>query len=239
MRPHGVGVSVNRHSPRAQAVCDRCGRWWNRYKLQFQTEWYGARVQNTNFLVCDPCLDELQEQLRVIVLPADPTPIGNPRPERYTVDNNPISPLGISVGNLSQAAGLNSAFDSNANKPMFLSACRYLSVNGALANSVGRNWNGLSPNNQGIIAGSFSAWAPNNAKFFGGGVQAYAFQGSNDNSTWTSIITGTTVGTVGETLTVTLASAAVYYLYHRLAFTGDGINSVSVAQLQINSLSAP
>lgn len=237
MRPHGR-ASANRHSPRAWGVCDDCGFLYNKHELQWQYEWYGARTQNTNFLKCDKCLDELQEQLRVIVLPADPTPIVNPRPEQYTVDNNPISPLGISVGNLSQAAGLNAAFDSNTNKPMFLSACRYLSVNGALANSVGRNWNGLSPNNQGIIAGSFSAWAPNNAKFFGGGVQAYAFQGSNDNSTWTSITTGNTVGTVGETLTVTLSSA-VYYLYHRLAFTGDGINSVSVAQLQINSLSPP
>lgn len=235
-RPHGVGVTVDRYSPSAQAVCDRCGRWWNKYKLTFQYEWFGARTQNTNMLVCPPCLDDLQEQLRVIVLPADPAPVQNPRPERYTTDNNPVSPLGTSIGNMTQAAGLNAAFDSNTNKPMFLSAARYVSVNGD--NSVGRNWTGISPNNQGISASQITVWAPNNAKFFGGGATGWSFKGSTDGVTFTSLSSGTTAGTVGEIIT-TSAIAGGLYLYHQFVLTGDGINSVSVAQLKINSASSP
>jgi len=41
-------------------------------------------------LVCDDCYDTPQEQLRTIVLPADPQPVDDPRPERYNIDNNPI-----------------------------------------------------------------------------------------------------------------------------------------------------
>lgn len=39
-------------------------------------------------LVCRECLDIPQSQLRPIVLPPDPVPIFNPRPEAYTQDDN-------------------------------------------------------------------------------------------------------------------------------------------------------
>jgi hypothetical protein len=41
---------------------------------------------NKRILVCDTCYDEPQEQLRAIVLPADPMPIINPRVEPYAWD---------------------------------------------------------------------------------------------------------------------------------------------------------
>jgi hypothetical protein len=41
---------------------------------------------NKRILVCDTCYDEPQEQLRAIVLPADPVPIINPRVEPYAWD---------------------------------------------------------------------------------------------------------------------------------------------------------
>ena len=75
---------TNPRSSAAFAVCDRCGRWWNHVNLRFQYDWAGASLINKRILVCGPCYDTPQEQLRAIVLPADPIPILNPRPELYT-----------------------------------------------------------------------------------------------------------------------------------------------------------
>lgn len=231
MRPHGH-ARADRHSPRAWAICDSCGFLYNKSDLQWQFDWAGNKLVNQNFLVCNRCYDEPQEQLRSIVLPADPTPIVNPRPERANLENNPVSSLGQTIGTMTQGAGLAAAFDSNTNKPMFLSAVRYVSANGD--NYVGRYWFGLTTNNAGIVASAFQVWAPNNAKLFGGGSVPYAFQGSPDNAIWTALASGATAGTVGEIIAVTLPVPNTAYLYHRLVLTGDGINSVAVAQLQIS-----
>lgn len=67
--------------PRAFAVCDRCGIWYNHYKLTWQYDWAGQSLVNKRILVCPTCLDRPQQQLRAIVLPADPVPIIQPRPE--------------------------------------------------------------------------------------------------------------------------------------------------------------
>lgn len=237
MRVHGR-ARADRNKPRAWGICDRCGFLYNKQDLRWQYEWFGPRTQNTNQLVCDDCLDDLQEQLRTFVLPADPTPIINPRPEQGVINNNPITSLGLNVGTMTQAAGLAAAFDYNTNKPMFLSACQYISTTGTLLNSVGKNWTGLTPDNQGITASRFRVWAPNNAKLFGGGATAYAFQGSQLNVGWTTLSSGTTAGTIGETIDVTI-TPTTGYLYHQFALTGDGINSVSIAQLLIDSVSEP
>ena len=68
-------------NPRAFAVCDRCGIWTFHHKLAFQFDWAGPSMVNKRLLVCGPCMDRPQQQLRAIVLPADPVPIDNPRPE--------------------------------------------------------------------------------------------------------------------------------------------------------------
>src|SRR5882762_4893552 len=96
MRPHGR-ASISMRQPRALAVCDRCGFLYNHTSLQWQHEWRGPRLQNLHILVCQPCLDTPQEQLRTIVLPPDPTTIANARPEAYVNDTNPLSPLGFDV----------------------------------------------------------------------------------------------------------------------------------------------
>ena len=74
---------VSARNPQAFAVCQRCGMWENRVNLQFQFEWAGAQLRNTYKLVCKHCLDIPQEQLRAIVLPADPVPIYYPSPEDF------------------------------------------------------------------------------------------------------------------------------------------------------------
>lgn len=41
---------------------------------------------NIRLLVCAPCYDRPQENLRAIVVPADPVPIKNPRTEPFVDD---------------------------------------------------------------------------------------------------------------------------------------------------------
>lgn len=70
-------------SPRAFAVCQRCGIWYNRDRLTFQNEWRGTALQNIWILVCPPCLDIPQQQKRSITLPADPVPVFYPSVENF------------------------------------------------------------------------------------------------------------------------------------------------------------
>lgn len=74
---------TNPSSPSAHAICDRCGSRYNFVDLQWQYDWRGAALQNLRILVCKPCLDTPQEQLRSIVVPADPTPIVNARVQDF------------------------------------------------------------------------------------------------------------------------------------------------------------
>lgn len=71
--------------PQAHAICDRCGFRYNFVNLSWQYGWRGAAVQNLRILVCPPCRDKLQEQLRAIVLPADPVPIVNARTQDFSL----------------------------------------------------------------------------------------------------------------------------------------------------------
>src|SRR5580693_3923349 len=57
---------ANPSSPRAFAVCDRCGIWYNHVDLQWQFDWRGASLMNLRLLVCRPCYDDPQQQLRAI-----------------------------------------------------------------------------------------------------------------------------------------------------------------------------
>jgi len=77
---------VSASSPRAKAVCDRCGFLYSRTDLRWQSQWEGTQLQNLGILVCSICLDKPQMQLRAIILPPDPTPIEDPRPERYAME---------------------------------------------------------------------------------------------------------------------------------------------------------
>jgi hypothetical protein len=82
MRPHGR-AKVSTRNPQAFGICDRCGFLYNHTNLMWQFDWAGASLINKRILVCKPCNDVPQNQLRAIVLPADPVPIMNPRVEAY------------------------------------------------------------------------------------------------------------------------------------------------------------
>lgn len=89
MRPHGKYAVVNPNDPEAFAQCERCGFWYNRSKLAFQTQWAGQHLYQTGTLVCiTRCFDVPQEQLRTITLPPDPPPVVNARPPNFTYEEN-------------------------------------------------------------------------------------------------------------------------------------------------------
>ena len=79
-------AKTSARNPRAFAVCDRCALWYNHVDLKWQYDWAGASLINKRILVCDTCYDTPQEQLRAIIVPADPMPIINPRIEPYAWD---------------------------------------------------------------------------------------------------------------------------------------------------------
>lgn len=78
---------VNPRAPVSFAVCDRCSIWFNITDLQWQYQWAGPQLQNLRLLVCKSCLDKPQPQLRTIVLPPDPLPTLNARPENFLIDD--------------------------------------------------------------------------------------------------------------------------------------------------------
>lgn len=78
---------ANASSPDAFCVCDRCSMWWNRSRMQWQYDWRGPTLQNLRILVCPPCYDSPQQQLRSIVIPADPLPVIQPRVEPFLYDS--------------------------------------------------------------------------------------------------------------------------------------------------------
>lgn len=54
---------------------------YNRTDLAWQFDWEGPRLQNLRLLVCSRCMDKPFEHNRPIVVPPDPVPVKNPRPD--------------------------------------------------------------------------------------------------------------------------------------------------------------
>jgi hypothetical protein len=81
MRNHGR-ARVDPQDPQAFAVCDRCGFRRNHVDLTWQHQYRGNSLTNIRMLVCaDKCLDKPHEFARPAILPSDPVPIRDPRPE--------------------------------------------------------------------------------------------------------------------------------------------------------------
>ncbi len=93
-------ASANSSSPSAYAVCDRCSIWTFRRSLQNQMAWRGSALLPTYMFVCNACYDLPNENLRAIVLPADPVPINQPRTEPFLYDSteDQTTPYGVPVG---------------------------------------------------------------------------------------------------------------------------------------------
>lgn len=257
MRAHGR-YFVDQNHPRALATCDRCGFIYNHDQLRWEMQWVGPKLQNQRFLVCDRCWDVPQEQLRTIVLPPDPIPIQNARPENYIGDNNPISGIGASpnfaldqqtnsafIGNITGGAGIAAAFDGNVYKVAHLSAKSPTISNSSFDNYIGVNWRGYvaatqpanlpAPSIKHTIT-SFAIYAPQDRSFLPAATD-YVIQASQSGAAvfgaWTTLASGTTAGTAGEVIEAQCGQSQTSQ-FHRVAFQGDGTNYVTVAQVQFN-----
>lgn len=86
-------ATINAQSPRALGCCDRCGFTYNRDRLSWEHDWRGPRLQNLKILVCPTCSDTPQQNgQRTIIIPPDPLPIQNPRPDPYVYMGQSSSP---------------------------------------------------------------------------------------------------------------------------------------------------
>lgn len=81
-------AQTNPDSPRAFAVCDRCGQWRNHDDLRWQFDYRGRSLANLRILVCETCEDIPNNQLRPRILPIDPVPIANARVEPFLYDES-------------------------------------------------------------------------------------------------------------------------------------------------------
>lgn len=169
-------------NPRAFAVCDRCGMWYNHPDLRWQFDWAGASLINKRLLVCTPCYDVPQQQLRAIVIPADPVPIVQPRLEYYANDETdwttvgsgttdpvtglPIPPttvLNTQNGNslTTQPVGAPLGLEANAQMPLVMDVAwgvalpvAYILANGTTTITVACSTaHGLSANSQVSVEG--------------------------------------------------------------------------------------
>jgi hypothetical protein len=77
--------------PRGWGTSDRNGHIGNLSDMQWQWDYGGNKLINKRILVHKDELDEPQRQLGTLVLPADPPPLLNARPEQYSIDEQPVS----------------------------------------------------------------------------------------------------------------------------------------------------
>lgn len=93
MRPHPKRARTDSASPRAWATDDRSGFIGNHENLLWQMEWAGTKLINKRILVFEDQYDTPNRQLGTIILPPDPLPVQNARPENYAIDEEPVSTL--------------------------------------------------------------------------------------------------------------------------------------------------
>lgn len=81
MRPNGR-ARVSTRYPQAFAICDRCGSQYNLVDLNWEFQFAGQNLVNSNLLVCDRCLDIPNPQLSVPTISPDPPPVLDARPRK-------------------------------------------------------------------------------------------------------------------------------------------------------------
>jgi hypothetical protein len=91
MRPHPRRTITDPYRPEAWGTSDRSGFINNHKNLVFQHEWQGQDLVNLRVLVNPDEYDTPNRQLGTLVLPPDPLPTMNARPEQYPVEEVPVS----------------------------------------------------------------------------------------------------------------------------------------------------
>lgn len=91
MRPHPRRARTDPSAPAAWGTDDRSGFVGNHRDLKWQMEWAGTKLVNKRILVFEDEYDTPNRQLGTLILPPDPLPIQNARPENYAIDEEPVS----------------------------------------------------------------------------------------------------------------------------------------------------
>lgn len=79
-------AEVDIRDPQAFATCDRCGIQYNLEDLTWQLDFRGKQLMNLRLLVCSRCTDRPAAFTQPVILPPDPDPVFNARPE-YSIDD--------------------------------------------------------------------------------------------------------------------------------------------------------
>ena len=91
---------VSTRNPSAAGICDRCNFVYQHSRLSPQFQWGGAKLFDEGYLVCRRCLDKPQDQFRSLILPGDPQPVINPRPDFWQTPPTFLgSPVPTTPGN--------------------------------------------------------------------------------------------------------------------------------------------
>jgi hypothetical protein len=236
------------HARSARAVCQRCGANISHNDLEWQLEQGAFSIINLRVLTCRTCQDKIQPQKRQFAQYTDPLTIEFPLPEDYTDADNPVSPIGFSprsqtaganLGTLTQAAGLNAAFDGNLSKTTVRSAVSFTPTS-SFQNFIGKDWlpgGGLplsifTPLSYSVS--QFKLYGPTDAAISGSSATGIQFQGSSDGVNWTVLYSTTTIGSVAEVLTSISSNLTTgNFQQHRFAIQSQG-QPITVAQAQFN-----
>ncbi len=84
--PTGKFVKIDWNHPSALGICDYTGLVFNRKDLVKQMEWRGNALVWTGFYVGKPFAAKPNPQLIPPILPPDPVPILDPRPEKSSLE---------------------------------------------------------------------------------------------------------------------------------------------------------
>jgi hypothetical protein len=138
---------------------------------------------------------------------------------------------GTAIGGMTAQGGVAAAFDGTNSKANVSCATSSAATSGyVLANSVGKDWG--SGNSKTITR--FDVYSPTDSGFIGGGGGAigYKLQGSNDNSSWTDLASGSTPSGTNVNFSVTSGiTTTTAYRYHRFVLNGNGTNNTFVSQI--------
>src|SRR5271166_5678414 len=85
-RPHPKRTTLNIDQPDPWGTCDRSGFIGDHSRMKFQFQWAGSALINTGILVHPDQYDVPSDFLRTLIIPPDPDPLFNARPEPYTID---------------------------------------------------------------------------------------------------------------------------------------------------------
>lgn len=80
-------ATMNPTAPEAIGICDGCGFLYDLVNLRPQYQYAGEGLINTRLRKCPTCLDIPNPQLKVIILPPDPPPVFDPRPENSDIED--------------------------------------------------------------------------------------------------------------------------------------------------------